>query len=76
MFSAEQGAMAVINSSVDLYERHFLRKFPLYEYVNLTKEKGYDFSINGALRLKKLIDKAVADNLPVPVPDDYENRVY
>jgi len=76
MFSAEDGAMGIINPAVEKYEEHFKRIFPLYEYIYLTKSKKYDFSIDGAKKLVDLIEKCVAVNEPVPIPEGYEDRVY
>lgn len=76
MFSAEDGAMGIINPAVEKYEGHFERTFPLFEYIYLTRSKRYDFSIDGAKKLVDLIEKCITLNEPVPIPKGYEERVY
>lgn len=76
MFSAEDNAMEIIDTSVDKYEKHFEKIFPLYEYIDITKNKDYDFSVSGAKRLNKFIKNQIKTNEPVIIPEGYEDRVY
>lgn len=76
MFTFEDGVADVLNKAVAGYEQHFEKDFPLYDYVNLTKSKDYDFSVKGAERLAELISKCIKTNRPVETPSDYEKRIY
>ncbi|MFL2071169.1 hypothetical protein ACEN4P_01475 [Marinilactibacillus psychrotolerans] len=76
MFSAEENAMEIINPSVDKYEKHFKEIFPLYEYINITENKDYDFSVSGAKKLNTFIENRIETNDPVKIPKGYEDRVY
>ena len=76
LFTAEVGAMSIIDAIVEKYEGHFEQEFPLYEFTRLTSEGEYDFSIAGAKRLEKFIDGRIKDNKPVKVPEGYEYRKY
>ena len=76
LFTAEVGAMSIIDAAVEKYEEHFEQEFPLYEFTRLTSEGEYDFSIAGAKRLEKFIDGRIKDNKPVMIPDGYEDRKY
>ena len=76
MFTFETGAGELIEKAVGKYESHFDSMFPLYEFMRLTSEGEYDFSIAGAKRLEKFIDGRIKDNKPVKIPAGYENRKY
>ena len=76
LFTAEVGAMSIIDAIVEKYEGHFEQEFPLYEFTRLTSEGEYDFSIAGAKRLEKFIDGRIKDKKPVKIPDGYEDRKY
>ncbi|EPI05056.1 coenzyme F420 hydrogenase domain protein [Enterococcus faecalis 13-SD-W-01] len=76
MFTSEEGAYPIINEAVDKYEKHFKQSFPLYEYIYVTKDKNYDFSISGAKKLSKLINGRIQSNKAVDVPPDYNERLY
>ena len=76
MFSAEKGAMPLIYLAVDQYELFFQKQFPLYEYINVTKSHGYDFSISGAWKLYCLINELIATHQPVAIPSGYNDRLY
>lgn len=76
MFSAEEGAMGIIDTVVEKYEEHFEQEFPLYEFTRLTSEGEYDFSKAGAKRLEKFIEGRIKDNNPVKIPEGYEDRKY
>ena len=76
LFTAEVGAMSIIDATVEKYEGHFEQEFPLYEFTRLTSNGEYDFSIAGAKRLEKFIDVRIKDNNPVKIPDGYEYRKY
>ena len=76
MFTSEEGAYPVINKAVDKYEKHFNKEFPLYEYIHITKNNQYDFSLSGAKRLSKLINERIWNNEAVDVPLDYHERLY
>lgn len=76
MFSAEEGAWEIIEKSKAKYEKHFEQEFPVYEYLDMTKSEDADFSVDGAKRLSRFIDESISKNEPVPIPDDYENRLY
>lgn len=76
MFTSEDGAYPIINEAVDKYEKHFNKKFPLYEYIHITKSNQYDFSISGAKKLLKLINGRIQSNKVVDIPPDYNERLY
>lgn len=76
LFSAESGAMAIINQVMAKYESYFQIGFSLYEYLNITRSENYDFSVKGAYRVKKLIDGCLETGIPVDTPDDYHDRIY
>lgn len=76
MFSAEGGAMEIIEKATDEYQKHFDNEFPLYEYIHVTSDEIYDFSIAGAKQLAAFINGRIDINKPVKVPDDYYERVY
>lgn len=76
MFTSEKGAFPIINAAVDDYENHFGKDFPLYEYIHITKNNQYDFSIKGAERLRNFIDGCIASDNPVAIPEDYNDRLY
>ena len=76
MLTFEDGAQDIINDSLDKYGEVFEEKFPFYLYLDVTKGGKWDVSVVGCKRLKKIIDKAIADNKPVYKPDDYDERNY
>lgn len=76
MFSFEEGASEIIETAIDRYEAHFKRDFPLNEFIRLTYGKEYDFSLEGAQRLDKLIKDRINANKPVKIPTDYDKRLY
>lgn len=76
MFEFEDGVSSILNPAIEKYENHFNSVFPLYEHINVTQSKDYDFSIEGAERLVKLIDNRIKTNQPVSVPSDYKTRLY
>ena len=76
LFTAEVGAMSIIDAIVEKYEIHFELTFPLYEFIRTTSSDDYDFSIAGAKRLEKFIEGRIKDNKPVKIPDGYEDRKY
>lgn len=76
MFTSEDDALTLINNSVDRYEKHFDLEFPLYEYIHITKNDQYDFSLKGAERFSLFIDDCIKSNLPVKIPSDYHDRLY
>ncbi|WP_028982846.1 hypothetical protein [Sporolactobacillus terrae] len=76
MFSAEDGAWAILDKAVKKYEDHFDDDFPVYEYAEMTSGNGFDFSVDGARRLSKFIDERIKQGKPVAVPDGYEDRLY
>lgn len=76
MFSAEPGAMAMIEASMEKYSRHFEQEFPLYVYLRVTQNEKYNFSIEGALRLADVVDRAIVENVAVYVPEGYHDRLY
>jgi hypothetical protein len=76
MFIWEQGAGEIIDKATERYERHFSEGFPLYEYFEITRNKGYDFSVKGVRRLERLIDEHIAENTPVHTPKGYWERDY
>ena len=76
MFTAEDGAWGIIDPAVEKYELHFNMIFPVYEYISITESADYDFSVEGAKRLEKFINKRITANRPVDIPQGYENRVY
>lgn len=76
MFTFENGAGVIISRAIGEYEGHFNMAFPLYEYINITKSKSYDFSLKGAKRLSKVIEDCIANNKPVKGPDGYSERTY
>lgn len=76
MFSIEKGSMEIINTSISEYKSKFKQDFPLYEYLYLTREKGYDFSLVGAFKLAKFIALQIELGKPVPTPKGYNERIY
>lgn len=76
MFSAEYGAMPIINEAMDKYEKQFKKGFPLYEYANTEENHSYDFSIETAHRIEKIIKDCLQNNVPVVTPEGYNNRIY
>lgn len=76
MISIEDGAEVFLTAATDQYYAHFDDDFPLYEYLDVTSGDGWSVTIAGAKRLGDLIDKAIATNVPVEKPDDYDERVY
>jgi len=76
MFSAEGGAMDIVGKAVDKYEKHFDEVFPLYEYLNITSNDDYDFSVKGSKQLATFIDGRIDIDKPVAIPDDYNDRMY
>lgn len=76
MFSMEEGALEIINSAMDDYEKKFDAEFPLYEYIEMTKGNGFDFSIEGSGRLKEFINERIEANAPVDIPEGYFDRLY
>lgn len=76
MFSAEDGAMAIIEPAVEKYETHFSKTFPLYDYIEMTKSDEWDFSVKGGKKLVGFIEERIKNDNPVEVPDDYEDRTY
>lgn len=76
MFSVEDGSEKIVNDATEKYEKHFGKTFPLYEYIHMTKDKTYDFSLEGSKKLSNFINKRIEDNKPVPIPEGYEERVY
>lgn len=76
MFTSEDGAYTVIIEAIDKYEKHFNKEFPIYEYIHITKDEKYDFSVKGAKRLSNFIDGFIKANKPVSIPSDYKKRLY
>ncbi|WP_312540921.1 hypothetical protein [Enterococcus sp.] len=76
MFTSEDGAYPLISAAVDKYEAHFDSIFPLYEYINITSENGYDFSVKGATKFEIFIAERIESNEPVEIPEGYEERLY
>lgn len=76
MLTFEDGAQDIINDSLDKYEEVFEEQFPFYLYIDVTKGGKWDVSVVGCKNLKKIIDRAIADNKPVYKPDDYDERDY
>lgn len=76
MFLWQDGASEIVESAIDRYEGYFDESFPLYEYIDMTKDKEFDFSLKGAKKLSEFIDKRIEDNKPVPIPEGYEERLY
>lgn len=76
MFSFEDGAEKIINSVVNRYESHFYETFPLYEYIDMTSNSGYDFSVKGAEKLYKFVDRCIESDEPVKIPKGYNDRTY
>lgn len=76
MFSSEDGAYQIIEEAIAKYEKHFNLDFPLYEYIHITKNDHYDFSLDGAENLLSLINKQIEVDEPVEVPKDYFERRY
>lgn len=76
MFSSEEGAYSIIEDAISKYEEHFDLDFPIYEYIHITKNDHYDFSVAGAKKLGKFIDQRIEKNDPVNVPEDYYERRY
>lgn len=76
MFSMEDGALDIINQSLNEYEKKFDAEFPLYEYIDITKGNGFDFSVEGSERLKEFISERIEKNKPVDVPEGYFDRLY
>jgi len=76
MLHFEIGASEVLNPVLDAYTEQFGDDFPLYEYLNVTRNDEYDISVTGAKRLVDLIKQSISQNRPVPKPDDYDDRVY
>ncbi|EPH98177.1 coenzyme F420 hydrogenase domain protein [Enterococcus faecalis 13-SD-W-01] len=76
MFTSEEGAYPIINEAVDKYENHFSKEFPLYEYLHITKDEKYDFSLAGANKLAQFIEDCINDKKPVLIPEGYDDRLY
>lgn len=76
MFSAEDGAMEIIEQAIEKYELHFGKVFPLYEYTEMTRSDDNDFSVVGGEMLSKFIDTCIKNEDPVNVPEGYEERLY
>ncbi len=76
MFSMEEGALEIINSIMGEYEEKFDAEFPLYEYIEVTRGEGFDFSIKGSTKLKEFINKRIEENEPVDTPEGYFDRIY
>lgn len=76
MLTFEDGAQDIIKDSLHRYKKAFEEKFPFYLYLDVTKGGKWDVSVVGCKHLKKIIDKAIADNKPVYKPDDYDERNY
>lgn len=76
MFTAEDGAWKLIDSATKKYEEHFGKDFPIYEYMDVTQNDDFDFSVEGSKRLEKFINRRIEANKPVQIPKGYEDRVY
>lgn len=76
MFSAEDGAMKIIEPAIEKYESYFEQTFPIYEYIGITQSGGWDFSVEGGKKLASFIDERIAKEKPVSIPDGYEDRDY
>lgn len=76
MFSFEDGVANIIENIISKYESHFEREFPLFEYLGITRNNKYDFSVSGVKNLELFVDKRIHKNEPVKMPDDYEVRKY
>jgi len=76
MFTFEDGAGVIISQATSKYESLFGERFPLYEYIGVTQDDDYDFSLQGAKRLSNVINDAITRNEPVPTPSGYADRVY
>lgn len=76
MLSYEEGAAAIVEAATGRYAEYFGRDFPFYEYVEMTAADGFDVSLKGAQKLAAFIDQRITDDDPVPIPDDYDKRIY
>jgi hypothetical protein len=76
MFEFEEGVSEILNPAIEKYERFFNSEFPLYEYIEITQSRDYDFSAKGAEKLVKLIDNRIRSDNPVEIPEGYESRLY
>ncbi|MCH4171748.1 MAG: hypothetical protein LKF36_11030 [Lactobacillus sp.] len=76
MFYAEDGAGEVIARAQEKYEAHFGYAFPLYNYLDITKDDEYDFSLAGAYRLQKFINERIEKNKPVRITDEYFDTLW
>lgn len=76
MFTAEDGAMEIIENATDKYQKQFDEEFPLYEYTYITGNDNYDFTVDGAKQLAAFINGRIDIDKPVTVPDDYYERDY
>lgn len=76
LFYFEDGAGPIIDQAVEKYENHFEEQFPLYEYLDMTRDDTYDFSIKGANKLKDFVDNRISEDKPVKIPEGYHERLY
>lgn len=76
LFSFEEGSGEIIDRAIEKYEKSFNMEFPLYEYIEITRNQEYDFSLDGAKKLTEFINEKIDNGMPVPIPSDYFNRNY
>ena len=76
MLVVEPGAWDVLDPAFDAYESHFKQSFPLYEHLDKTADEGFEISVKGAKRLADFIADHIKRNAPVPIPTDYDSRIY
>ena len=76
MFNAEFGSWDILEPALERYEANFNQPFPVYEYIEVTRNDKYDFSIVGCKKLTELIDEKIKNNEAVAIPDGYIERLY
>lgn len=76
MFSAEDGAWDVLNPAIERYSQKFGQEFPVYDYIDWTANEDYDFTLECCKKLAAWIDKQIAKNKAVGIPEGYFDRVY
>lgn len=74
MFWIESG-MDIIEDAVERYEKHFNKKFPLYEYIEIA-EIDEMITTEGAEKFKKFVEEQIDKDEEVETPEDYDTRRY
>ena len=70
-----KSGMDIIEGAAERYEKHFNKKFPLYEYIDIAEIDG-TITTEGAEKFKKFIETHIEADEEVYTPEDYDTRLY